>query len=54
MDGTAQAQKATAPEQPTVCAEEAYAPTAPGNAVQEAIETQATKTEVVGEAYPAT
>lgn len=53
MDGTAQAQQATAPEQPTVCAEEAYTPVAPGNAVQEALETQATKVEVVGEAYPA-
>ena len=48
MDGTA-------PEQPTVCgAEEAYATTAPCGAVQETLETQATKAGGVGEAYPAT
>jgi len=47
MDGTA-------PDQPTVCAEEAYATTAPCDAVQEALETQAPNARVVGEAYPAT
>ncbi len=54
MDGTVQTQKATASEQPTVCAEEAYVTVVPGGAGQRALDTPAPPAEVVEEACPTT
>ena len=53
MDGTVQAQKATAPDQPAVCAGETCTTVVAGDAGQQALDTQAPTAEVVGEAYPA-
>ncbi len=54
MDGTVQAQKATAPDPPTVCTGEACATVAPGEAGQQAPVTPAPPAEVVEEAHPTT
>jgi len=54
MDGTMQAQKATAPDQPAVCAEETDTTAVAGDAGQQALDTQMLTAEVVEEAYPTT
>ena len=54
MDGTVQAQKATAPDQPAVCAEETCATSIASDGGQQALDAQASTAEVVEEASPTT